>query len=217
MRPIRILLVDDHRILRLGLKAILSQEDDLQVIGETGDGREAVRLARQLEPDVVVMDVQLPGLSGADATRAICQSCPRVGVLALTMHDNSHYVLAMMKAGARSYLLKESAGPDLANAIRATSRGQSVLDPAVAGTVVEILRDVRPPRSASDELTAREREIFELIALGYTSREIAAKLGLAAKTVDNCRSRILQKLGARNKAEAVAIGLQQGLFQAIPA
>ncbi|MGH2461474.1 MAG: response regulator [Chloroflexota bacterium] len=213
MANIRVLLVDDHTILRQGVKALLERESDVQIIGEAGDGLQAVRLAKQLAPDVVVMDAQMPGLSGTQATRAIRQASPRSEVLVLTMHDSSFTVFGMLKAGARGYLLKESAGADLADAIRAVHRGQSVLHPAVARMVVEQINQADLPLTDDDELTPREREIFELIASGRTSREIAEKLGLSAKTVDNCRAHILQKLHARNKAEAITIGLQRGLLQ----
>ena len=213
MPTIRILLVDDHTIIRQGLKAILARETDIQIIAEAADGLEAVRLARQHLPDVIVMDAQLPGLSGTQATRTIRQSCPRVEVLALTMHDSSHTIFGMLKAGARGYLLKESASPDLANAIRAVHRGQSVLHPTVARIVVEQVNQAELPMTDDDVLTLREREIFELVAAGKTSREIAGQLGLSVKTVDNCRAHILQKLHARNKVEAITIGIQRGLIQ----
>ena len=213
MAKLRVLLVDDHTILRQGLRALLERESDLEVVGEAADGLVGVRLAKQLLPDVVVMDAQMPGLSGAQATRAIRQACPRVEILVLTMHDSSHCVFGMLKAGARGYLLKEAAGTDLAQAIRAVGRGQSVLHPTVARLLVEQVNQAELPQTEDDELTLREREIFELIAAGKTSKEIAAKLGLSAKTVDNCRAHILQKLHARNKAEAITIGLQRGLLQ----
>ncbi len=216
MSGIRVLLVDDHTILRQGIKALMEREPDIAIIGEAGDGLEAVRLARQLQPDVVVMDVQLPGLPGPQATRAIRQACPRTGVLVLTMHDSSYTVFGMLKAGARGYLLKESAGSDLADAIRTVHRGQSVLHPTIARMVIEQINQVDLPSADDDELSPREQEIFRLIAAGKTSREIAEKLGLSAKTIDNCRARILQKLHARNKAEAITIGVQRGLIHLSP-
>lgn len=212
MACIRVLLVDDHRILRQGVKALLENEADIQIVGEAGDGAQAVRLAKEMTPDVVVMDAQMPGLSGIDATRAIRQACPSTEVIALTMHEGGHIVFAMLKAGARGYLLKESAGSDLASAIRAVHRGQSALHPAVARLVVEHVNHVEDALSADDELALREREVFELMAAGKTSREIGEKLGVSAKTVDNCRAQILEKLHARNKAEAITIGLQRGLL-----
>jgi len=210
MRQIRVLLVDDHRILRAGLMALLSKEPDLVIVGEAADGVEAVQLSRQLQPQVVVMDVRLPHLSGADATRAIRRASPQTQILVLSMHDSPSLVLGMLRAGACSYLLKESAGAELAEAIRSTSQGQPVFTPEIARTVVHCLSDL--PRGGEEELTPREREIFELVAQGKTSREIARQLSLSTKTVDNCRTTILQKLHARNRVEAIAVGLQRGLL-----
>jgi DNA-binding NarL/FixJ family response regulator len=216
MRAIRVLLVDDHQILRQGLRALLTEEKDLDIVGEAGDGLEAVRLARQLFPDVAVVDAQLPRLSGQEVVRSIRESCPRTEVVVLTMYDDEYTVSGMLKAGARSYLLKESAVIDLARAIRAAVAGQSVLDPAITSTVVSIFKAGVQINANDNELTPREREIFKLISDGQTSREIAAELGLSAKTIDNCRAHILQKLNARNKAEAIAIGLRRGLIQIPP-
>jgi len=156
------------------------------------------------------MDVRMPGLSGTDATKAIRRISPQTQVLVLTMHDSPALVLEMLRAGACGYLLKESAGGELAEAIRATSRGQPVFTPEIARTVVHSLGDAPP--DDEDELTPREREIFELVAQGKTSREIAQQLSLSTKTVDNCRTTILQKLHARNRVEAIAVGLQRGLL-----
>src|SRR5262249_22874328 len=181
---IRVLLVDDHLLMRLGLRTLLDPEPDIVVVGEAADGPEAVHLARRLHPDVVVMDLRLPGLSGIEATRAIRRDNPRVEVLALSMYDSDHHVLEMLRAGARSYILKESAVANLADAIRSTRAGRAVLDPAVAQLVVEMVRTVPVGRVDPDELTARERGIFERVAGGKTSREIAADLGLSPKTID---------------------------------
>lgn len=213
MHGIRVLLVDDHAIVRLGLRAVLSSERDIEIVGEAADGYAATRLAKELVPHVVVMDATLPRLSGVDATRAIRQACPRVEILALTMHTSGHHVFGMLKAGARGYLLKDSPILDLANAIRTVSVGKSILDPAIARLVLDQI-SLDDHRAPDDEtLTNREREVFELIAAGKTGREVADLLALSVKTVDNYRSRILQKLHARNKVEAITIGLQRGLIQ----
>jgi DNA-binding NarL/FixJ family response regulator len=207
------MLVDDHTIVRQGLQVLLSQESDLQVVAEAGDGLQAVRLAKEHLPDVVVMDARLPGLSGVDATRAIRQACPRTEVLVMTMHDSSHLVMSMLKAGARGYMLKESPAADIINAIRSVSRGQSVLHPAVTHVVVDQMNQRAPQVSAEETLTYRDRQVLELVAIGHTSREIAGELGLSVKTVDNYRTHILQKLHARNKVEALNIARQRGLIQ----
>src|SRR6185437_15215744 len=166
MRQIRVMLVDDHKILRAGIVALLSRESDIAVVGEGRDGVEAVQLVRQLQPQVVVMDVRMPGLSGPDATRAIRRISPQTQILVLTMHDNPSLVLEMLRAGACGYLLKESAGNELAEAIRATSIGQPMFSPEIARLVVHSLSDAQSDEE--DELTPREREIFELVALGKT-------------------------------------------------
>jgi DNA-binding NarL/FixJ family response regulator len=210
---IRVMIVDDHTIVRQGFQVLLSLEPDFQVIAETGDGLTAVRLAKELQPDVVLMDVQLSGFSGIEATRSIRQACPRTEVLAMTMHDSSHYVMAMLKAGARGYLLKEAPAAEVMNAIRTVHRGQSVLHQSVTGMVLDQMNQRGSHGGADDTLTIRERQILELVAVGHTSREIAARLGLSVKTVDNYRTHVLQKLNARNKVEAIAIALQRGLIQ----
>jgi NarL family two-component system response regulator LiaR len=209
---IRVLLVDDHLILRQGLRALLIAEKDIEIVGEAGDGIEAVRLARQLLPDVAVVEAQLPRLSGSDVVRTIRELCPKTEVIVLTMNDDEYTVSGMLKAGARSYLLKESAASDLARAVRGAMVGQSVLDPAITGTVISIFKDGLRSHD-DDRLAPREREIFKLITDGKTSREIAAELALSPKTIDNCRANILRKLNARNKAEAIVIGLRRGLVQ----
>jgi DNA-binding NarL/FixJ family response regulator len=203
-------------IVRQGVQALLARETDIQVIDEASDGFQAVRMAKEHLPDVVVMDAQLPGLSGIEATRAIRQACPRTEVLVMTMHDNSHFVISMLKAGARGYLLKESAAPDLANAIRSVNRGQSVLHPSITRIVVDQVNSGNSHLTGADALTYRERQILELVAVGKTSREIAQMLGLSVKTVDNHRTHILQKLQARNKVEAITIAMQRGLIQMTP-
>ena len=215
MHPIRVLLVDDHLILRQGLRSLLSREADIEIVGEAGDGIEAVRLAKELVPDVAVVDVQLPRLSGPEAVRAIRRNCPQTEVIVLTMYDDDYTVSLMLKAGARSYLLKESAAIDLARAIRGAINGQSFLDPSITATVVSMLNEGLRP-TGDDELTLREHEIFRLMAIGQTSREIGSELALSPKTIDNCRAQILRKLNARNKSEAIAIGLRRGLIELGP-
>ena len=216
MNVIRVLLLDAHVILRQGIRALLAAEKDVDVVGEAGNGYEGLRLARQLLPDVVVVDRDLQQLSGLEVVRDLRRSCPRTEIIVLTTYDDSHTIFEMLKAGARSYLLKDSDGIDLVRAIRGAANGQSVLDPGITAAVVSMFKDglVSP---TNDELTSREREIFKLISIGKTSREIAATLDLSPKTIDNCRARILEKLHARNKTEAIVVGLRMGLIDYISA
>ncbi|HUX88233.1 MAG TPA: response regulator transcription factor [Chloroflexota bacterium] len=214
MKPIRIIMVDDHMLIRQGLNALLKDEVDIKIIGEAGDGHQAVQLTRELQPDVVIMDAQLPGgLSGLQATRIITSSFPQVKVLALTMHDDSEYVFGMLRAGASGYMLKQGAVEDLAAAIRTVHRGQSALHPAIARIVVEQVNRQELLDRPENALTDREREILHHMAAGQTSKEIGDLLSLSAKTIDNYRAHILEKLGARNKVEAITIALQRGLVE----
>lgn len=214
MKPIRVIMVDDHMLIRQGLNALLQAEIDIKIVGEAGDGNQAVQLTRDLQPDVVLMDAQLPGgLSGLQATRIITSSFPQVKVLALTMHDDSDYVFGMLRAGASGYLLKQGAVEELAAAIRTVHRGQSALHPAIARIVVEQVNRQELLDRPENALTDREREILHYMAAGHTSKEIGDELGLSAKTIDNYRAHILEKLGARNKVEAITIALQRGLVE----
>jgi len=207
-------MVDDHMLIRQGLNALLQAEIDIKIVGEAGDGNQAVQLTRDLQPDVVLMDAQLPGgLSGLQATRIITSSFPQVKVLALTMHDDSDYVFGMLRAGASGYLLKQGAVEELAAAIRTVHRGQSALHPAIARIVVEQVNRQELLDRPENALTDREREILHYMAAGHTSKEIGDELGLSAKTIDNYRAHILEKLGARNKVEAITIALQRGLVE----
>jgi len=207
-------MVDDHMLIRQGLNALLQAEIDIKIVGEAGDGNQAVQLTRDLQPDVVLMDAQLPGgVSGLQATRIITSSFPQVKVLALTMHDDSDYVFGMLRAGASGYLLKQGAVEELAAAIRTVHRGQSALHPAIARIVVEQVNRQELLDRPENALTDREREILHYMAAGHTSKEIGDELGLSAKTIDNYRAHILEKLGARNKVEAITIALQRGLVE----
>ena len=170
----RVLIADDHRIMREGLRSILEREDDMDVVAETCDGRETVRRARELAPDAIVMDIGMPGLNGIEATRQIRAACPTVQVVGLSTHSDRRYVLAMLEAGARGYVLKSAAGDELLRAIRAVSRGQHYLSPEVAGQVVSSYVDRTYPTedSAFQMLGDREREVVQLLAEGETSRAI---------------------------------------------
>jgi len=208
-RKIRILLADDHRMVRQGFRLILLSQDDMEVVGETGNGREAVELARALKPDVVVMDVTMPELNGIEATRKIRDLSPHTRILALSVHKDSVYVRAIIRAGAEGYLLKESADTDLLAAVRAVAEGNSYLSPEVSGA---ILRDYRKHVTHPlDLLSAREREILQLIAEGRTNKEIAGALNLSVYTVDGHRTHIMEKLNLHSVGELVRFAVRHGL------
>ncbi|MGQ9918030.1 MAG: response regulator [Bryobacteraceae bacterium] len=209
-KPIRILLADDHSMVRQGFRRILEAQADFEIVGEACDGKQAVELAAQLRPDVVVMDVAMPGLNGIEATRRICESSPRTRVLALSMHREGVYVREILRAGARGYLLKDAFDADLVAAVRAVARGDGYIAPAVADCV---LADYRQHVSDPvDLLTAREREILQLIAEGMTNKEIASRLNLSVYTVDAHRGRIMEKLNLHSVGELVRFALRKGLI-----
>ncbi len=206
---IRVLLADDHTMVRQGFQLILSQQSDMEIVGEAGNGREAVELAEKLQPDVVVMDVAMPELNGIEATRRVLVSAPRTRVLALSMHKDSAYVREVLRAGARGYLLKDSVDHDLVTAVRAVARGDGYLSPGVSDSVLtDYRRHVTDPL---DLLTAREREVLQHIAEGKTNKEIATLLKLSVYTVDAHRSRIMEKLNLHSTGELVRFAVRNGL------
>jgi DNA-binding NarL/FixJ family response regulator len=207
---VRILLADDHSMVRQGFRRILEAQQDIEIVGEASDGREAVALVEQLKPDVVVMDVAMPGLNGIEATRRISEVSPRTRVLALSMHKDGVYVREILRAGARGYLLKDAFDADLIAAVRAVARGEGYIAPAVADSV---LADYRQQVSDPiDLLTSREREVLQLIAEGKTNKEIAAHLNLSVYTVDAHRGRIMEKLNLHSTGELVRFALRKGLI-----
>ena len=212
---IRVVLADDHRMMREGIRALLEREDDIEVVGEAADGREAVRLATQLCPDVVVMDVSMPLLNGIEATRQIRRDCPGTRVLTLTVHESRDYVAQLLAAGASGYIIKRAGGDELVSAIRAVQRGEAFLHPSIAKLVIEdYVRRLKAGEglSAQEVLTDREREILQLIAEGYTNREIADSLHLSIKTVQNHRSNIMHKLDLHDRGELIKYAIQQGII-----
>jgi two-component system, NarL family, response regulator NreC len=208
-RRIRILLADDHRVVRQGFRLILSQQPDIQVVGEASSGREAADLAVKLEPDVVIMDVAMPEINGVEATRLIRQNCPRAKVLILSMHSDAVYVRESLRAGARGYLLKDSIDRDLVAAVRAVSRGEGFLSPSISATVLDdYQKHVTDPL---DMITNRERQILQLLAQGKTSKDIASELQISAYTVDAHRSRVMKKLQLKTLGELIRFAIQRGL------
>jgi two-component system response regulator NreC len=214
-KKIRVVLADDHRMMREGIRALLERQKDIEVVGEAADGREAVRLAAQLSPDVVVMDVSMPLLNGIEATRQIRRDSPDVLVLILTVHESEDYVAQLLVAGASGYIIKRAAGDELINAIRAVDQGEAFLYPSVARVVIEdYVRRLKEGEGlgVQDVLTDREREVLQLIAEGYTNREIADLLHLSIKTVQNHRSKIMNKLDLHDRGELIKYAIQQGII-----
>jgi len=207
---IKILLADDHALVRHGFRMILAAQPDMEVAGEAGNGREAVELAQKLKPDVVVMDVAMPELNGIEATRRIVELAPRARVLALSMHKDAVYVREILRAGARGYLLKDSADADLLAAVRAVAKGEGYLSPGVSDAVLSDYR--RHVTDPLDLLTSREREVLQLIAEGKTNKEIATSLALSVYTVEAHRGRLMEKLNLHSTGELVRFAVRSGLI-----
>lgn len=211
-RPISVVLVDDHPLVRQGLHAVLSVADGIAVAGEAGDGDAAVELCAELQPDVVIMDLQLPGLHGIDATREIVAGRPGTAVLVLTMFEDDDMVFAAMSAGAAGYLLKGSDGTDIITAVRAAAAGQAVFGPALARRMrTWFASGPRLPAEPFPQLTQREREILDGVASGLTNAQIGQQLFLSAKTVANNVSNILAKLQLAERAQAIIAARDAGL------
>ncbi len=208
-KKIRILLADDHAVVRQGFRMILGAQTDMEIVGEAGNGREAVSMSEQLHPDIVVMDVAMPELNGIEATRRITESSPHTRVLALSMHKDSVYVREILRAGARGYLLKDSIDVDLLAAVRSVAKGEGYLSPAVSDAVLSDYR--KHVTDPLDLLSSREREVLQLIAEGKTNKEIATLLNLSVYTVDAHRGRIMEKLNLHSTSELVRFAVRKGL------
>ena len=208
--PIRILIADDHGVVAEGLKHVVESQGDMQVVAIVGDGREAVRVAKEQTPDVVLMDLSMPELNGADATRAILQRDPKCRVIVLSMYAQREYVRRALKAGAAGYVVKRSAAKEVVEAIRAVHAGQRYLSPRVADVVLEDYSDDKQDDPLA-RLSAREREVLQLLAEGRTGAEIAQRLSLSQKTVETYRARLVEKLGIRDLAGLVRFAIQRGL------
>jgi two-component system, NarL family, response regulator NreC len=210
MKRIRILLADDHAVVRQGFKMILAAQPDMEIVGEAGNGREAVELAEKLHPDILVMDVAMPELNGIEATRRVVSSLPHSRVVALSMHKDSVYVREILRAGARGYLLKDSVADDLVAAIRAVASGEGYLSPGVSNAVLDDYR--RHVTNPIDLLSSREREVLQMLAEGKTNKEIATVLNLSVYTVDAHRGRIMEKLNLHSINELVRFAVRNGLI-----
>jgi DNA-binding NarL/FixJ family response regulator len=209
----RILLVDDHKILRDGICSLVKEYPDMEVVGEAADGRTAIRLVKELSPDVIIMDISMPDLNGIDATRRIIADYPDVKIIALSMHYDKQFVSEIFKAGASGYLLKDSAFDELEHAIRIVMDGKTYINPQIASLVVESL--VSQSAAASHKafylLTEREREVLQLISEGKSTKQIAIDLNVSAKTVESHRRQVMGKLHIRNVAELTKYAIREGL------
>ena len=215
MNRVRVLLADDHTLIRAGLRMVVASEPDLTVVGEASDGREAVAMAAKLKPDVVVMDIGMPSLNGIEACRQIHDALPQTQVVMLSMHSDEGYVLRALKAGARAYLLKDSAEADLARAIHAVVAGKSFFSPAVGKVLLEDYMRKLERSGAEDSyelLSPREREILQLVAEGKSSKEIANLLNLSVYTVETHRARVMQKLNLHNIPELILYAVRKGII-----
>ena len=215
MESIRILLADDHTVMRNGLRLLLERQPNLTVVGEASDGRETVRLAESVSPDVVVMDIAMPNLNGIEAARQIIAARPEISIVILSMHSDESYVVRALKAGARAYLLKDSAEGDLIAAIHAISEGKSFFSPAISRILVEDYMRQLEHKHVEDTyelLTAREREILQLLAEGKTNKEVASMLNLSVYTVETHRTHILQKLNLHNVPELILYAVRKGII-----
>lgn len=216
MGKIKLLLADDHAVLRVGLKTLFNAQPDMEVIAEAANGEETVLKTHEFAPDIVLMDITMPGLNGFEATREIKKQNPATKVLVLTMHDDESYLHKMFNAGADGYVPKKAAGTELLDAIRATYRGEHFIHASMTGVLVNKLRDEEMPRPGAshdkDRLSQREREVLQLLAMGYTNQQIADKLYLSVKTVETYKARLKEKLGLRGLAELVRYAITIGLL-----
>jgi DNA-binding NarL/FixJ family response regulator len=213
--PVRVLLADDHGIVRRGLHYLLERSPGFEVIGEAGDGREAVRLAEELNPDVIVMDIAMPNLNGIDATAQIVRRRPETGVIILSMHSDETYLVRALSAGAKGYLLKDSAEADLIRAVQAVSQGRPFFSPVIAQTLLEdYMRRLQQQnlKDSYDLLTDREKEVLQLLAEGKSNKEVASLLSLSLYTVETHRSNLMQKLNLHSTAEIVLYAVRKKII-----
>jgi DNA-binding NarL/FixJ family response regulator len=213
MEPLRVLIADDHPLFRHGLSALLSASPDFEIIGEATSGEEVISLAARLQPDVILMDIQMPGVNGIEATRRILHTSPTIRILIITMFEDDASVFTAMRAGARGYVLKDAQKSDMLGAIRAVGRGEAIFSPAIATRLIDFFNapQFAMPPQAFPELTEREREILDLIAKGHNNSEIAARLVLSPNTVRNYVSNVFSKLQVADRAQAIIRAREGGL------
>jgi two-component system, NarL family, response regulator NreC len=210
---IKILLADDHEIMREGLKSLLEKQGDIIVIGEAEDGRTTVKLARELSPDIVIMDISMPDLNGIEATRQIVSRDSRIKVIALSVHSDKRFVIEMLHAGASAYLLKDCAFGELVNAVRAVMANHTYLSPQITDVMIKDYEHIlsKKPLTAFSILTAREREVLQLLAEGKTTKDIAAILNVSVKTIETYRRQIMDKLQVHSIADLTRYAIKEGL------
>ena len=214
MSKIKVLVVDDHAMFRQGICALVGSYEDLEVVGEAENGREAIEKVREFSPEVVLMDIAMPIMGGLEATRRIQKEAPNTKVLVLTQYDDSEYVLSLVRAGARGYISKTATASELVSAIRAVNAGEFFLYPSAAKTLIEeYLRRFGGEKDEYDQLTSREREMLQLVAEGQTNREIADRLVIGVKTVLRHRTNIMEKLGFHNRTELIKYAISKGLIE----
>lgn len=215
MRKLRILLADDHETVREGLKVILSGQPDMEVVGHASSGPEAISRTAELDPDLVIMDVSMPGLNGLDATQAVKACCPRTRVITLTRHRDEAYVHALLRAGASGYVLKQSRGDELLRAVRTVASDGVYVDAAVAGKMLggAARRSLPGAGQTAAELSTREEEVLRAVAWGYSNKEIGARLDVSVKTVETHKANALQKLGLHSRVDVVRYALLKGWLQ----
>jgi two-component system response regulator NreC len=215
MQKIRVLVVDDHTIVRDGICALLALAGDIEVVGEATNGSEAIKIVKDLHPDVVLMDIAMPIMGGLEATRRIRRECPKIKVLVLTQYDDKEYVFPVIESGASGLISKAGASSELALGIRAVHHGDSFLSPPVAKLLVEDYRTTAGERAAKDpynQLTERERDILKLLAEGYSTPEIADMLVITPKTIEGHKTRLMSKLGIHNRIDLVKYALRKGII-----
>lgn len=210
--PIRVIVADDHAIVRTGIRHVLESEPGFAVVGEAANGAEAIELARTLAPDVAVLDISMPGESGLQVAQELRRQSPATRVLILSMHDNTEYVLEAVRAGAHGYILKDTAATELRSAIHAVRRGESYFSPPIARRLTAVVRGISEEEDLLGQLTARERQVLVGVAQGRTNREIAMELGISHRTVETHRESLMRKLGIRTVAGLTRVALEAGLI-----
>jgi two-component system, NarL family, response regulator NreC len=213
---IRILIADDHAVFRSGLKVLLEKESDMEVVGETGNGFDTIRAVAETDLDVLLLDVAMPGLSGARVAEEVLKGKPHLAIVVLTMHEDEYYLQEFFRLGVRAYVLKKSTGTDVAQAIRAARKGERYVDPALTGLVISSYVGIQPKKQKTERLnlmTPRELEVLTLLAYGHTNAEIAEKLSISERTVESHRTNIMTKMEFNSRAELVRFAIDNGMLK----